>query len=338
MNEDVVFIFSAFHDWHENDLYKIFKSYQAPVPAIVESELVDLFPKLVMARFEPITEIREVIRKLYDDLLPSEKNKLFLKTHERAVLEYLLTNLDVKKWQDRASAALALEYALPSMSWGCLQRHLGTLWDRGFTLMDDIYEGCRTAAMRFMKLLGEEVLAHCEYPAEVDTSEAKSTLTSSNSNSGSRPAVSVVEADETVSFLLDKLLSKGILSTCLEAKGFSFGLLISLVKSARGNLKAHQPRLISVMVECMSAFEPAMLQYMQFHTSRMNITDEALERTRLDISQQSPMQEALGTLLETLDRQNLREVLVDLRNQTVSGVGLATRVAAIQSLARLAGM
>jgi hypothetical protein len=189
-----------------------------------------------------------------------------------------------------------------------------------------------------MKSLGEEVLAHCEYPGTPVSNDSTGDggPSSSSSNVEHRVVNTVEEADVAVAFLLDKLLSKGILSTCLEAKGFSFGLLISVVKSARGNLRSHQTRLISVMVECMSAFEPAMLQYMQFHTGRMNITDEALERKRLDISQQSPMQEALNILLETLDKNNLRDVLIELRNHTVSGVGLATRVAAIQSLARLA--
>lgn len=334
VNESVVFIYGVTNDWHENELYKILRTYEAPQPVIEEAELVQLFPKLLMARFEPVLEIREAIRKLYDDLLPSDKNKQYLKTYENSVLEYLLQNLEVKKWQDRASAALALEYTLPSISWVCLQRHLGVLWDRGFTLLDDIYDGCRSAAMRFMKLLGEEVLAHCEYPNASISSDSGS---SNSSNINDRRLTNTIEeANATVTFLLDRLLTTGILSTCLEAKGFSFGLLINLVKSARGNLCTHQPRLISVMVECMSAFEPQLLQYLQFHTGRMNITDESLERKRLDISQQSPMQEALNTLLETLDKNNLQEVLIELRNQTVSGVGLATRVSAVQSLARLA--
>ena len=54
--------------------------------------------------------------------------------------------------------------------------------------------------------------------------------------------------------------------------------LSRVVKAARGALQGWRAPLISVLVESMSAFEPGMLQYMQFHTARLQISDEELEQ------------------------------------------------------------
>ena len=97
-------------------------------------------------------------------------------------------------------------------------------------------------------------------------------------------------------------------------------------------------RLVGVLVESMSALEPKTLQYMQFHTARLQINEEELESMRVKLSRQSPMQEALDACLQALNGrpQDVPETVRTLRSQLQSGVGLATRVAAVQSLAYLA--
>jgi hypothetical protein len=168
-----------------------------------------------------------------------------------------------------------------------------------------------------MKSLNEEILMNCQ-----STSQSSQTANS--------------EINANVAFLVDKILNKGLLSPCKEAMEFSLGLLIRLITTCKQNLGGYQSRLVSVMVECMSAFEPSLLQYMQFHTSKLNITDEALEKTRIEIAAKSPMQEALDGLLKTLEKDSVGEVIRELNFHFSRGVGLPTRVAAAQSLSYLA--
>ncbi|CAE7531216.1 ECPAS, partial [Symbiodinium microadriaticum] len=102
------------------------------------------------------------------------------------------------------------------------------------------------------------------------------------------------------------------------------------------SLQDHLIELISVLVESMSAMEPQTLQYMQFHTDRLQISNEELESTRLKLSQQSPLQDALDQCLDALQAPAcagmVPEVVRNLAGQTKSGVGLATRVTAVRSL------
>ena len=142
--------------------------------------------------------------------------------------------------------------------------------------------------------------------------------------------------DDITSFMIPLLLDKGLLAPSAEGKGFSIGLLLRIVKTSRSSLKDHLIRLISVLVESMSAMEPRSLQYMEFHTERLNISATELESTRLKLSQLSPLQEALDICLESLQNISskgiITEIIINLCMQTQQGVGLATRVTAIRSL------
>jgi hypothetical protein len=131
----------------------------------------------------------------------------------------------------------------------------------------------------------------------------------------------------------------------LQARGVSLGLLGKVVEAARvaPPLKPWLAQIISVLIEGMSAMEPQTLQYMQFHTARLRITDEELESMRIKMSQSSPLHDALEVCLTSLQHAVLHdgtssivpEVMWGLCSQLQRGVGLPTRVAAANALAQM---
>lgn len=86
----------------------------------------------------------------------------------------------------------------------------------------------------------------------------------------------------------------------------------------------------------MSAMEPQSLQYMSFHTSRLQMSSEELETIRLRLAHESPLQEALDICLRCLDSTLVIPVVQHLCEHLHRGIGLATRVSAAQSLSTLA--
>jgi hypothetical protein len=70
---------------------------------------------------------------------------------------------------------------------------------------------------------------------------------------------------------------RGVLSSAPECRGFVLGVLLRLIKVCRAALGEWLVKLVSVMVESMSALEPRTMQYMQFHTARLQISEEELE-------------------------------------------------------------
>lgn len=164
-------------------------------------------------------------------------------------------------------------------------------------------------------------------------------------------ACNPAEASEfTVTSTIDKilplLLEKGLVAPSAEARGVSLGLLGKVVEAAKSAaaLRKWLAQIISVLIEGMSALEPQTLQYMQFHTARLRISEEELETMRIKMAQSSPLQEALEICLTCLHNATfydtstslVPDVMQGLCAQLQRGVGLATRVAAAQALSQMA--
>jgi proteasome component ECM29 len=114
----------------------------------------------------------------------------------------------------------------------------------------------------------------------------------------------------------------------MEARGFSLGAILKIVQHAKHNLIPWLEKLIDTLLESISALEPQMLQYMQFHVRTMRVSDEDWENTRLHLSEHSPMHDALQKCMELASLQQLPAVCSILYRHLSAGVGLGTRVAA----------
>ena len=199
------------------------------------------------------------------------------------MLAHLVRSLSSPQWRDREAACVALEGYLPLRPWSIVRVHCEALWLAGLSTLDDVRDGVRQAAMGMMKALAEQVL-RASNPDEIQASDPTSALV----------------LDDAIALAMPLLLDKGIVASSIEARGFSFGMLVKIIKIARAALKDWLVRLVGVLVESMSALEPQLLQYMQFHTARLQISEEELETMRLRLAKESPMQEALDGCLQAL--------------------------------------
>ena len=291
--------------------------YQAPMTHIEKSKIKGLIPSLYLAKHDPSPPVKALMKQLWESLVIKPGFQKLLTTLQVEVIKYLCLSLSSKQWRDREASCAALEAFLPLRPWSVVRAMGEELWHAGTLVLDDIRDSTRLAAVGYMKVLSDQVLRAC-----------------SPDESGSSSLI----VDDAVSFIMPILLDKGLLAPSPEGRGFTLGVLVKLIKSSRAALKEWLVRLVSVLVESMSALEPKTLQYMQFHTARLQINDEELENMRVRLSRQSPMQEALDACLQSLGKRPLDvpDTARALRSQLQSGVGLATRVAAVQSLSYLA--
>ena len=155
------------------------------------------------------------------------------------IIAYLLLQLSSKSWKDRESACRAIESMLNLYSWPSMSFAIDKLWDGGFSMLDDVRDSCRVAAMGTMKSLVDCILRVCDQSVS--------------------SAFNSAQCLEIIEFLVPKLLSQGLISSSMEGKGFSLGVLAKLIKLCRYLLRTWLPRIISILVECMSAFEPGNL-------------------------------------------------------------------------------
>lgn len=291
--------------------------YRAPITHIEKDKIKDLIPSLFLAKYDPSPPVKALMRQLWETLVTAQGLQKLLPNLQGAVIKYLCLCLSSKQWRDREASCAALEAFLPLRPWSVVRNIGDELWQSGMSVLDDIRDSTRLAAVGYMKVLSDQVLRACN-PEESGTCS--------------------VIVDDAVSFIMPILLDKGLLAPSPEGRGFTLGVLVKLIKSSRAALKEWLVRLVAVLVESMSALEPKTLQYMQFHTARLHINDEELENMRVRLSRQSPMQEALDACLQALGGRpnDVPEAARALRSQLQSGVGLATRVGAVQSLSYLA--
>lgn len=126
-----------------------------------------------------------------------------------------------------------------------------------------------------MKSLTEIILKRCD-PSDPET------LRLSRSDR--------LTVQSTLDVFVPLLLRKGFQAASEVARIYSIGLVVRLVETSKSYLRPWLPDLINIIVEAMSALEPNTLQYLQFHTARMQVSGDELENFRIQLAQQGPLQ------------------------------------------------
>jgi len=224
-----------------------------------KASFTEVLPALFHAKFDPNSVVRPVMKELWDTIVdayfPAEKMTI-IDFIQSKLIKLLHQYLSSKLWRDREAACLALDSILPHRDWcSAILPHVKKLFISGLLILDDVRESTRDAALSFMKTLASHITRAC-----------------------SSTEVGEVISEQAVEVIVPLILNRVMLSTSLEAKGLSLGLLGKIVEMTKHSraIYDHLPQIIAVLVEGMSATEPQTLQYMQFHTARLGISSEAL--------------------------------------------------------------
>lgn len=282
--------------------------YQVPTINVHNGKLHSLVPMLYHLRYDPNKVVQGLMRELWLKLFGTEFQAL-INTFQVEIIKYLLANLVSGSWRDREAAIAAFEDFLPRRSWDVIQPFLIEFLEKGINVLDDVRNSTRLAAVGFSKALSDQIVRSC------------------NPNETAHRTVAA-----TIDTVIPFLMEKGLVASSAEGRGFCLGLLLEIIRTAKKHLKACLSDLISVLLESMSAMEPRTLQYMQFHTARLQISEDELEAMRIKLSQASPMNEALDFCLQSLQSSDIPEVIRKISSHLRRGVGLPTRVAATEAM------
>jgi proteasome component ECM29 len=294
----------------ENTLM-IYNMYKAPTITIEESRTRALIPMLFMAKHDPVATVKEVMKGVWAKLIAEPEPSIIISNLDR-IMRYLIDNLMNPRWREREAACVALDVVLLNRSWDAVKCYACSLLTKGFHVMDDLRESTRKAAAIFMKTLLAQVLI------------------ASDSNE-----VTEETASATVGLALPLLLDVGMLSPSMEARGFTLGAIVKIVQQAKQSLFPWLEKLIDTLLESISALEPQLMQYMQFHVQAMQVSSEEWESKRMQLSQHSPMHEALQQCLELVPFEQMPAICSVIYRHLNVGVGLPTRVAAANAFSYL---
>lgn len=290
----------------------VFLKYRHPKVSIPESRIPALIAMLYVAKFDPIPSVREIMKAVWLNIVGVQES-MWVNKHSREILEYASSNLLNPYWREREAACLSLEALLNHQSWEILKGYMADLLTKGLKVMDDLRESTRKVAVILMKILLQHVLRAIN-PAESLESTCK----------------------EGLDMLLPILLDKGLVSASIEARGFSLGTLIKVIETSKSMIVPWIGKLIDILIESISALEPQLLNYIQFHTTTVQVGTEEWEKARVELSKNSPMHEALRNCLQLVPLELLPSISNIAYYHLQSGVGLATKVAAADAISYLA--
>lgn len=319
-----------------------YQYYSPPTVEFNRGTIKQLIPIIYQHRYDPTQSIRDVMKILWDQMV-LKHYPLVLTLFEEDILMTLIRSSSSGYWRDREAACNALEIFLPQIwdkSWDKYLRknHVEMLWSNALRLMDDIRESTRLSGLKYAKSLSELLLKQCDrnHINSIRLAGTQSwTSTQQRNDIATIPNPSSRVEDslrENIDIYMKLLLHKGFFSSSQISIGFCLGIIIRLVETCGTFLHHWLSELISILIESMSALEPTSLQYLQFHTTRMNISSDELESFRVQLAYNSPIQEALSRCLQHIDEHSISNVLRELSFHLQRGVGLATRVSASQSI------
>jgi hypothetical protein len=267
---DETLIFSVFSFIRHQSIYylgdteTLLNPYKSSQLDLDKDKLKSLIPLLFMARYDPSTAIQTFMRLYWNNYIVMNHNDV-IKTSTNEIIIYLKHNLTSRSWHERESTCLALVTLLPKQEFSNIINHIEELWCKGLFLIDDYKPSTRVAALCYMKSLADLFLMACDPNINKDN---------------------IAMLDMIFPLIIDK----GLTNSSPEVKGFSLGVILQIIELCKNSLKHWLSKLINVLVECMSALEPRVFAFMQFHTSTLNMSEEELEGMRLKVSKESPMQ------------------------------------------------
>jgi len=280
--------------------------------------LESLIPKLFRYKHDPDPKIRASMEELWNNLMTDSKTgrKRHLEPkHFRAVLKELLSSMGKSQWRVRQSAATATASLMSGVKSEQIIPELEAIWRAMFRLIDDRKDTVRNEGFMLARTLSNlsERLSNPTYTRKTHVRDALKVL-----------IPMLAGAD-------------GMTHKVKEVQGVSVGALVRIIKAAGSLVAPHLPLLVTALLSAMSTLEPQAFSYMQFHASSVDMTEEQLEKLRIQAVAQSPLQEALDTCLDAVssDPDVIPAVSFGLKGLVRQGLGLSTLTGAARFAARL---
>lgn len=269
----------------------------------LSSQLGSILPKLYRYQFDPNAKIQAAMKQMWLSLVANPREAI--NQHFDAIITDLVDNMPSRQYRVRQSSCLALVELLHGRGMDQLGPHLEKVWSYTFRLLDDVNGEVRKAATSLAQALTHISVRLCDPQY------------SSRAN-----------AQQAMDIVLPVLLNQGVQAKAKEIQSVSIRAVLSLVKIGGQNLRPHLPLLIGTLMESMSNMEPAVFSYLQQHAGSMQMSEEQIERARLQMASSGVLAEALSSCLMVVDETSVPGIVAKLSDIIGTGLGLPTLTAA----------
>lgn len=276
----------------------------------IGAQIGTIIPKLYRYQFDTNTKIQESMKKMWLSLVTNPREAI--NQHFDAIMTDLLESMGNRQYRVRSSSCLALCELLHGRNMAQLDPHLEKLWVYTFRDLDDVNGDVRKHASSLAAALSHLSIRLCD---------------TQYSNRAS--------AQKAMSIVLPVLLTQGVAAKAKEIQSVSIRAVLAIIKIGGPNLRPHLATLLGTLLESMSNLEPQVFSYLQFHAQSMQMTDEQLERARLNLASGGVLADAVASCLLVVDAESVPSIIAKLTDIIHTGLGLPTLTAAAKFVVSL---
>ena len=267
----------------------------------LQAHLPSLVPKLYRYQFDPNPKIQQSMISIWNSVI-TQDNKKIIDQYLDIILNDIEKNMLSNLWRIRESCCLALcDLLKGGRNLEPISHKFGIFWSLLFKVIDDIKESVRQAAEIAIKSLNRVTIA---YSASISN-------------------LSICES--TIKSVLPILIQDGLNSKLEPVRDISVKAILELTKQPISSefLKPYLLELIPNLLEALSGFEPADLNYISLKAS--NDLQERLDLARINASRNTPMFEIINLNLKFINEPLLSELIPRLIDLIKKGLGVATK-------------
>ncbi|KAJ1925584.1 proteasome component M29, partial [Tieghemiomyces parasiticus] len=298
----------------------------------LQPHMVTLIPSLFRSLYDPAPPVQTAMATIWRALVPDPPATLT--AHFKAIMTDLLKNLGNRQWRVREASARAVadligtrDFVSTPEATARLDPYLEDLWRMAFRALDDIKESVREAALPLCRTLSALTLKLVEAkPGSASVATTTTIALDSPAGPGRLESAACARAHTVLDVILPFLLDRGLTADAEPVQQFSLRTLLQLSTKTGPYLTPYLPRLTTSLLEALTEFEPATLNYLSFHTEAYEVTPDQLDHARLSASRMSPVMEAVERGLDQIRDAATMDALVPALQQLIrKGTGLATR-------------
>ncbi|KAF2671482.1 ARM repeat-containing protein [Microthyrium microscopicum] len=233
-----------------------------------------LYPALYRYQFDSNPGVQRSMRSLWQSLVKNPQETL--NDQFDVIMRDLLKHVLGREWRAREASCRAIADLIQDRKFERYEKYMDEIWTCCSKVMDDIKGSVREAAKGLSRTLTAILVRNLE------TGEPSKAL--------------LGMLGHTIPFLLDPAR---IDSAAEDVKAWSVSTLLTIIKKSKGSvLEEWIPLLLESFITLFSSLEPAAVNYLHLNAAKYNTTASEIDGMRLQATRQSPLMEALETLLD----------------------------------------
>eukprot|EP00818_Percolomonas_sp_WS_P004362 CAMPEP_0117436390 /NCGR_PEP_ID=MMETSP0759-20121206/982_1 /TAXON_ID=63605 /ORGANISM="Percolomonas cosmopolitus, Strain WS" /LENGTH=1883 /DNA_ID=CAMNT_0005227987 /DNA_START=23 /DNA_END=5674 /DNA_ORIENTATION=+ len=273
--------------------------------------LPQLVPKLYRYRHDPNHLISKSMQNMWNTLV--ENTVKTVDEYLPQILKEISDSLSSSLWRIRESASLALAEVISGRRFEEVDQFLEELMQKLFRCCDDVKDSARNAAIGTLKKVAEVTHRFCNVRK-----------------------TKMHHVTAALNILVPLYLKVGLVFMYKPIVFFSLEQIHTMTKLSEHAIKPHAAEISATLLESISAYEDASFSYIQQHRQRLDLSQEMLDKVRMDATKGTSVDDTIQLLVPHCDENVMPDLVPKLLHLITHAVGLPTRAAVSRFISDLA--